>query len=76
MAGEQHSRMSAGTIVHSFPLTTEIAKAMGVSSDKTGWMVACAPDPAMLAKFKSGDLTGFSIGGRHLELDGKPVESV
>ncbi len=74
MAGEQHSRMDAGTIVHSFPLTTDIAKAMGLETTKTGWMVACAPDPAMLAKFKSGELTGFSIGGQHLEIDGKAVQ--
>lgn len=76
MAGEQHARMDAGTIVHSFPLTTEIAKAMGLETTKTGWMVAAAPDAAMLAKFKSGDLTGFSIGGEHLELDGQPVGDV
>lgn len=73
MAGEQHARMDAGTVVHSFPLTTDIANAMGVTSGRTGWMVAVAPDPAMLAKFKSGHLTGFSIGGEHIEIDGKPL---
>jgi hypothetical protein len=73
-AGEQHERMDAGTVVHSFPLTAEIASAMGIGTDKTGWMIAMAPDPAMLAKFKSGELTGFSIGGTHLEVDGKPVQ--
>ena len=29
---------------------------------------------AMLAKFKSRELTGFSIGGEHVEIDGKPVQ--
>ena len=73
-AGEQHVRMGAGTVVHSFPLTTDIAKAMGIDAGgKTGWMVAVHPDRAMLAKFKSGELGGFSIGGDHIELDGKPV---
>jgi hypothetical protein len=60
--------------VHSFPLTAEIAKAMGVATKKTGWMIAMAPDAAMLQKFASGEYTGFSIGGEHLELNGKPVE--
>jgi hypothetical protein len=77
--GEQHSRGvtagdPAGMVVHSFPLTTEIAKQMGITTGKTGWMVATAPDKAMLAKFKSGELTGFSIGGRHIELDGQTIQ--
>jgi hypothetical protein len=76
--GDMHVRgteaeMPAGMVVHSFPLTTEIAKAMGLSTNKTGWMVATAPDPAMLAKFASGEYTGFSIGGDYIEIDGKPV---
>lgn len=78
--GDMHSRGiapegAAGVVVHSFPLTTEIAKAMGIETKRTGWLVGTAPDPAMLAKFKSGDYTGFSIGGEHLEIDGKLVEA-
>lgn len=76
--GDMHKRgtdasMPAGMVVHSFPLTTEIAKAMGIVTKKTGWMVATAPDPEMLAKFASGEFTGFSIGGEHLEIDGQPL---
>jgi hypothetical protein len=48
-AGDQH-----GTIVHSFPLTKDIAEAMGIVTEKTGWMVAMKP---------AGEYTGFSIGG-------------
>lgn len=78
--GDMHVRgttpqLTAGMVVHSFPLTADIAKAMGISSDRTGWMVATAPDAAMLAKFASGEYTGFSIGGTHIEIDGKPVEN-
>lgn len=73
MAGEMHTRMDAGTILHSFPLTGDIAKAMGIETKKTGWMIAMAPDPAMLAKFADGTFTGFSIGGEHIEIDGKPI---
>ncbi len=88
MAGEQHERMDAGTIVHSFPLTGDIWKAMFSSEDgqmmgslpesppKSGWMIACAPDATMLKAFKDGTLTGFSIGGAHVSLDGKPIDEV
>lgn len=71
--GEMHFRSDAGLVVHSFPLTTEIAKQMGITCDRSGWMVGVAPEPAVLAKFKSGDYKGFSIGGKHILLDGKPV---
>ncbi len=59
-----------GVVVHSFPLTTEIAKALGIETETTGWLVAMQPDADMLAKFESGELTGFSVGGggeRHKE---------
>lgn len=76
--GDMHVRgtgpeLAAGMVVHSFPLTTDIAKAMGIETTKTGWMVATAPDKAMLAKFKSGEYTGFSIGGDYIEINGQPV---
>lgn len=87
MASEQHERMGAGMIVFSFPMTGEFFKALWSDPDtglmlpgmpptppKTGWIVGCAPDKAMLAKFKSRELTGFSIGGEHVEIDGKPVQ--
>ena len=67
VAYEQHSREEAGHVVHSFPLTKEIAAVFGIECEKTGWMVAMQPDADMLAKFKSGELTGFSIGGRRIE---------
>jgi len=73
-AGEMHERIQkGGAIVHSFPLTADIAKAMGITCDQTGWMIAMAPEPAVLAKFASGEYTGFSIGGEHIEIDGQPV---
>ncbi len=63
VAKEMHSGEEIGSIVHSFPLTKDIAKAMGIKTDKTGWMVAMAPEPSVLQKFKDRSLTGFSIGG-------------
>lgn len=63
MAGEQHERMSAGTVLFAMPMTKEVAKAFGVTTERTGLMIAMRPDESMLKKFKSGELTGFSIGG-------------
>lgn len=53
-----------GTVVHSFPLTEDIASALGITCEKTGWLVAMAPDAEMLKRFEDGTLKQFSIGGR------------
>jgi hypothetical protein len=50
-------------IVHSFPLTTDIAKALEITTRKTGWLVAMKPNAGVLAKFASKEYKGFSIGG-------------
>ncbi len=63
VAKDMHRDGQAGTVVHTFPMTTDIAKAFGVQTDRTGLMIAMRPDEEMLDKFKSGELTGFSIGG-------------
>lgn len=64
---EMHAGGTKGTIVFAWPLTTDIAKAMGLETDRTGLMIAWKPhDVATLEKFKSGEFSGFSIGGsRH-----------
>ena len=73
MSGEMHARDGSGEpvrdgdVVFSFPLTTEVAKALGITTGKTGWLVAVKPSPAVLAKYKSGDYKGFSIGGSRLK---------
>ena len=56
-------RKQAGTVVFAFPLTADIAKALDIETSTTGLLIAVKPDATMLAKFKSGELTGFSIGG-------------
>lgn len=64
--GDMHS-VEDGTVIHTFPLTAEIAKSFGISCDKTGLMIAMAPDNAeTLNKFRTGQRTGFSIGGRRI----------
>lgn len=67
VAKEMHRGDQIGDIVFAFPLTEDVAKAMDITTQKTGLMVAMRPsDPAVLAKFKSGEYTGFSIGGQRV----------
>ena len=63
IAKDMHKGPAIGGVVHSFPLTTDVAKAMGIKTKKTGWMVAMKPSPPVLKKYASGEYTGFSIGG-------------
>jgi hypothetical protein len=61
---EMHDGPDVGQYVFVFPMTTEIAKAMGMTTEKTGLMVAYKPPAGVLQKFKDGTYTGFSIEGR------------
>lgn len=69
VAKEMHAGEDAGSVLFAFPLTKDIAESMGISAyTKTGLMIAMKPSSAdMLEKFKSGEYTGFSIGGQRLE---------
>lgn len=63
---EMHKGEERGQNVFLFPLTSDIAKALNIETRKTGLLVGMKPDPAMLQKFKSGELQAFSIGGRRV----------
>lgn len=63
VAKEMHDGDQRGDVVFTFPLTTEIAKALGIQTNTTGLLIAMKPDAKMLEKFASGELKGFSIGG-------------
>jgi len=52
-----------GDVVFAFPLTTDIAKSLGITTKRTGLLVAIKPSPDVLKKFADGEYTGFSIGG-------------
>lgn len=68
VAKEMHQGERKGSIVFAFPLTTDIAKSMGIQAEKTGLMIAMKPaSEEMLQKFKTGEYTGFSIGGRRIQ---------
>ena len=63
--GDMHKEAEGGTIIFAFPMTEEIAKSYGITTDQTGLMIGAKPEnPETLAKFKDGTYTGFSIGGR------------
>lgn len=65
---EMHAGEGKGTVVFAWPMTGDIAEAMGITTKNTGFMIGVKPDdPEILAKFKSGEYTGFSIGGTRLE---------
>lgn len=60
---DMHKGETVQTAVFNFPMTEEIAKALGITIEKSGWLIALKPTPEILAKYKSGEYTGFSIGG-------------
>lgn len=60
---EMHKGPAVGQHVFVFPMTTDIAKALDIETKKTGMLIAYKPPADVLAKFQSGDYTGFSIEG-------------
>lgn len=67
-AKAMHSGDRIGEVVHSMPLTNDIAKALGIQSDREGWVVAIkVHDDQVWQDVKSGKLAAFSIGGRALK---------
>jgi Putative phage serine protease XkdF len=67
MSKDMHEGDQDGHIVFAFPLTTDIAKALGIVTKDTGLLIAMKPSAEVLAKFKDGTYTGFSIGGSRLK---------
>lgn len=67
MAKEMHVGGGRGTVVFMLPLTADIAKSLDIRSRRAGLIIGMAPDEEMLQKFKSGELRGFSIGGRRIK---------
>ena len=62
---EMHDGNQVGMVVHSWPVTNDICKSIGIQSDREGWIVAFKVyDDEVWAKVKSGELGAFSIGGR------------
>lgn len=65
--GDMHQKAEGGAVVFCFPMTGDIAAAFGITTEKTGLMIGVKPASAeTLAKFQSGEYSGFSIGGRRI----------
>ena len=63
-----HMGEQVGQIVHSFPITKEICSALGIQSDKEGWITGYfVEDDNLWADVKSGKYASFSIGGRAIK---------
>ena len=60
-----HTGEQVGVVVHSLPITKEIGDALGIHSNREGWVVAYKVfDDSVWERVKSGELAAFSIGGR------------
>lgn len=67
VAKAMHTGSQIGEIVHSLPVTKEIATSLGITSDREGWIVCVkVHDDSVWEDVKSGKLSAFSIGGRAL----------
>jgi len=73
VSGDMHQRdgdgnpVQDGNVVFAFPMTKEIADSLNITVEKTGLLVAIQPSAEVLAKFETGEYTGFSIGGRRIK---------
>lgn len=68
VAKAMHQGGQVGEVVHSLPLTKELAQSLGIQSNKEGWIICMKiHDDAVWNNVKSGKLPAFSIGGRALK---------
>lgn len=64
VAKAMHEGGQVGEVIHSFPLTKELGDALGVASDREGWIIAMKiHDDEIWKDVKAGKLRAFSIGG-------------
>ena len=66
-AKEMHAGDDIGDVLYAFPLTSDIAEALDITTKRTGLLIGMRPGPEALAKFEDGTYTGFSIGGRYVQ---------
>jgi uncharacterized protein YndB with AHSA1/START domain len=59
-----HSGEQIAEIVHSLPVTKEVAESLGIQTDREGWIIGVKVfDEDVWENVKSGKLSSFSIGG-------------
>lgn len=66
VAGDLHER-EAGVVPFVMPITDDVAAALELTTKRTGLAIGMKPSADVLEKFKSGEYTGFSVGGRRVE---------
>lgn len=64
---DMHQGADSGVYYDLFPLTEEIAKSLDIVAKRTGLLCVYKPEPDVLAKFKNGTYTGFSIEGKRVD---------
>jgi cation transport regulator ChaB len=63
-AKAMHEGEDVGEVIHSLPLTKDLAEALGIDTDREGWITGTyVADDGEWAKVLRGDYAGFSIGG-------------
>lgn len=63
-----HVGEQTGVVIHSLPVSKEIAGALGIQADREGWVVGYKVyDESVWQMVKSGELRAFSIGGRAIK---------
>lgn len=64
VAKAMHDGDGIGEVIHSLPVTNELAKALGIESEREGWIIGVyVKDDDVWQRVKSGELSAFSIGG-------------
>jgi hypothetical protein len=64
-AKAMHDGEDVGEVIHSFPLTNELAEAFGIKTDREGWITGTyIKSDAEWAKVMRNEYRGLSIGGR------------
>lgn len=64
VAKMMHQGDQIGEVIHSFPLTYDIAKSLGIQTNDEGWLVGIyVKDDKVWKAVKDGSLAAFSIGG-------------
>jgi len=64
-AKAMHEGEDVGEVIHSFPLTKELADAFGIQTDREGWITGTyIKSDEEWAKVLKGEYRGLSIGGK------------
>lgn len=64
-----HKGPDVGSYPFLFPMTAAIAKSMNIITKRTGLMCGFKPPADIMAKYKSGEFTGFSIEGNRVSYE-------